>query len=446
VFEDELVRPAEYQHLERETPAWFRDAKLGIFLHWGPYAVPAWAEPADVSGNTGIASFMRHNPYAEWYFNTIRVPDSPAAQHHREVHGDAPYDDFLDQWTARDFGAASFLQLVAATGAGYFIPTSKHHDGVTLWDAPGTGDRNTVRRGPRRDLVAELAHATREAGLRFGVYYSGGFDWHAAPKPAITDDASFHDMPGDQAYADYAYDHVVDLISRYRPDVLWGDIGWPDAGKAPGPKSLLQLFEQFYEAVPDGVVNDRWGETHWDFRTSEYHHGRAVEGAGVWEHTRGIGYSFGYNSLEDERHSLSGPEAVKQLVDVVSRGGNLLLNVGLTADGSVPPVQRRTLEALGTWNSVNGGALLGSEVADPGLASPTDDPWVRWTRNGGTLHAFVCAPAGPVALTFEASRVDAASGRRLDGSPAQVAPGGSGAEVVLLEDADAPIVIAFDLR
>ena len=90
---------------------------------------------------------------------------------------DAPYDDFLDQWTASKFDPAAWARLFAEAGASYVIPTTKHHDGVALWDAPGTGSRNTVHRGPRRDLVSEIADAVRAAGLRFGVYYSGGLDW-----------------------------------------------------------------------------------------------------------------------------------------------------------------------------------------------------------------------------------------------------------------------------
>ena len=143
---------------------------------------------------------------------------------------------------------------------------NKAHDGVALWDTPGTGTRNTVYRGPRRDLVREVEHATRQAGLRFGVYYSGGLDW------SITDLPPLRLLPGldlsrsvrsvrpnDAAYAAYAYLHVRDLIDRYRPDVLWNDIEWPDAGKHGGTLGLLELFSHYYATVPHGIVNDRSG-------------------------------------------------------------------------------------------------------------------------------------------------------------------------------------------
>jgi alpha-L-fucosidase len=170
--------------LVRPLPGWLGAAKLGIFIHWGPYSVPAWAEPTGALGAVPEVEWFRHNPYAEWYANTIRIPGTPAAQHHHDVFADAPYDDFLDQWTASDFDPAAWARLFVEAGASYVIPTTKHHDGVALWDAPGTGTRNTVHRGPRRDLVGEIAEAVRQAGLRFGVYYSGGLDWGVTDFPA----------------------------------------------------------------------------------------------------------------------------------------------------------------------------------------------------------------------------------------------------------------------
>ena len=128
--------------------------------------------------------------------------------------------------------------------------------------------------------------------------------------------------------------------------MLWNDIDWPDAGKRAGGYSLHDLLEHYYRAVPDGVVNDRWGVDHWDFRTSEYEAAPGARAAGPWENCRGIGFSFGYNQLEDESQSLSGRELAKYLTDVVSRGGRLLLNVGPTAEGLIPPLQRRALEEL----------------------------------------------------------------------------------------------------
>ncbi len=424
MFEDNPKRPEPYEKFgERPVPSWFHDAKLGIFMHWGPYAVPAWAEPAGtVEFGEDMDTFAFHNPYAEWYYNTSRIAGSPAAEHHHETYHDAPYDDFIDQWKAENFDATALLALVADSGARYFVPTTKHHDGVTLWDAPGTGGRNTVARGPRRDLVAELADATRAAGLRFGVYYSGGFDWyfaHSEPIRSMEDVLS--KRPVDQRYSDYAFDQTLDLIRRFHPDVLWGDIDWPDAGKEPGAKSLVELFEAFYEASPEGVTNDRWGITHWDFRTSEYGMGSNIESlSSKWENTRGIGFSFGYNQLEDENTYLSGPDAIKLFVDIVSRGGNLLLNIGPKADGTVPELQARTLRELGEWNRTNGEAIFGSSSVDPTIAVGSDAPWTRWTATDHQLHAFVLPNDTRVPLQVDPTRINVESARLADGSSANV--------------------------
>jgi alpha-L-fucosidase len=331
----------------RALPDWAREASLGIFVHWGPYSVPAWAEPTGAWGAVPPERWFAHNAYAEWYANTIRIPGSPAARHHSEVYGDAPYEAFLDQWVADDYDACDWAKLFRRAGADYVIPVTKHHDGVTLWDAPGS-ELTTVARGPRRDLLAPLADATRAEGMRFGVYYSGGLDWSVTDFPPHETMESVTQLrPNDAAYAAYATTHVRDLIDRYRPAVIWNDIEWPDAGKDDG--SLYELMSYYRAVVPDGIVNDRWGAEVWDFRTSEYAHDTHHETGTGWEHNRGLGFSFGYNQLEDESLTLSPRELARLYADVVARGGRLLLNVGPEASGRIPAVQRRTLEGIAPW-------------------------------------------------------------------------------------------------
>lgn len=434
----------DWAQLERPVPAWFTDAKLGIFIHWGPYSVPAWAEPTGELGAVDWTTWFRHNPYAEWYFNTIRFPDSPAHEHHEKTYGGAPYDDFLDAWTAANWDPTDWATLFARAGARYVVPTTKHHDGVTLWDAPGTGGRNTVARGPKRDLVGDLATAVRDAGLRYGVYYSGGLDWHVTDFPPIDsgDGVGNTGRPKDAAYAAYAYLHVQDLIDKYSPDVLWNDIEWPDAGKHSGSLGLLQLFKNYYAAVPEGVVNDRWGKTHHDYQTSEYQAGLENEASASWENCRGIGLSFGYNQIEDESNSLDAHGVIRHLVDIVSRGGNLLLDVGPTADGIIPDVQRRALDGLGDWMAVNGVAIHGTRPLDPAIASPGDEPWVRWTSHDRTAYAIIDAD-GSVTLPRSA-RLDPATATVLGGAPIAAKSTEAGLAIDLAgQDGIAPLVVSF---
>lgn len=398
--------PEIWQSLQRPTPDWLRRSKLGIFIHWGAYAVPAWAEPSGPLGTVEDSQWFTHNAYAEWYGNTMRIPGSPTAVRHAEVYGDAPYDDFLDQWTASRFDPKGWADLFVEAGASFVVPTTKHHDGIALWDAPGTGSRNTVHRGPRRDLVGDIAAAVRAKGIRLGVYYSGGLDWSVTSYGPHTSHDDVRGLrPRDAAYNMYAVSHVRDLIERYRPDVLWNDIDWPDAGKRTGPWSLHELLSDFYAGNPDGVINDRWGETHWDYRTSEYEAGTDVEVGEGWEQCRGIGLSFGYNQVEGPEQYLDGQALARLLADIVSRGGRLLLNVGPTAEGEIPAVQQESLRGLGRWMRVAGEHLAEAGPVRAEVAEAGDDPWVRWLSTPSHLVALVDAD-GPATLTAHDDAVD----------------------------------------
>jgi alpha-L-fucosidase len=385
----------------RELPAWAREASLGIFIHWGAYAVPAWAEPEhEPGGPEPEGGWFMHSSYAEWYWNTTRIDGSPAAAHHAETYGSAPYEDFLDQWRAEAYDPARWATIFRGLGADYVVPVTKHHDGVTLWDAPGSEGYNTVDRGPRRDLLGPLAEAVRAEGMRFGVYYSGGLDWSVTDFPPITDvEELFRYRPVDADYAAYATAHVRDLIDRFAPSVLWNDIEWPDAGKEDG--SLAELIAHYRSVVPDGIVNDRWGADVWDYRTSEYSMAADHETGTGWEHNRGLGTSFGYNRVEDEALTI-GPRALaKHYADVISRGGRLLLNVGPDASGRIPDVQLRTLEGVSAWATdlkpytADRRPLRDDEAAVP----ETSDNWCRAWVSG---HRLVVVADRPEAVRVTA--------------------------------------------
>lgn len=380
-----------WKELWRPLPEWFRKAKLGFFIHWGPYSVPAWGEPLGELGTIPPREWFKHNPYAEWYYNTIRIPGSPAAEHHQKVYGGKDYDDFLDDWKAENFDPVGLVRELAGAGGSYLVLTTKHHDGVCLWDAPGTAGRNTVARGPKRDLVGAYADACREVGIRFGAYYSGGLDWHVRPFPPIGLHETWKiiERPSDAEYAAYAAEHIRDLIRRYQPDVLWNDIDWPDEGKNFEPNGIGTVFEEYYAVKPDGVVNDRWNVPHADYFTSEYQHLRDAEESGEWEHCRGMGLSFGYNAVEGREHALAGGDAIKHLVDVVTRGGRLLLGVGPMADGQLPEWQSKILTEIGDWMRPAGHLLTDLKPSTRALDLP--NVWWRIGQGDEGDAAFIDA-------------------------------------------------------
>ncbi len=365
----------------RPCPDWYATPQLGIFVHWGIFAVPAYA-PGGVSiadlFRTHYDNAMAISPYAEWYWNAMRVAGSPTAVRHAKVHDGKPYEAFRGAFetAAAAFDAGAWADLFAASGASYVVLVTKHHDGYCLWP---TSVENPHMPGwfSRRDFVGELAEAVRARGMRFGLYYSGGLDWTFRHIPI----SNFGDMlacvPTADDYRQYAADQVRELVERYSPSVLWNDIAWPNESDLPA------LFSDYYAAVPDGVVNDRWlgtpalfeglhdpamragfnamvkariaeagGEVdnpappHCDFRTVEYSSGEHM-GDKKWEACRGLGLAFGYNQDERVDDYMSGEALIKLYRDVTARGGNLLINVGPMADAIIPDMQQQPLREMG---------------------------------------------------------------------------------------------------
>jgi alpha-L-fucosidase len=215
--------------------------------------------------------------------------------------------------------------------------------------------------------------------MRFGTYYSGGLDWTFGGLPIPDFRSMLMAIPQSDEYLAYADAHWRELVARYQPCVLWNDIGYPSSADLP------KLFADYWATVPDGVVNNRFdfmrqtsGDVHCDFITPEYSTS-APAGGRKWESTRGLGTSFGYNRFEPESSYMTATEIVHQLVDVVARGGNLLLNVGPASDGSVPWVQAERLLAAGWWLRTNGDAVYGSRPWTRPEGTTADGVPVRFT-------------------------------------------------------------------
>lgn len=381
----------------RLLPAWYDDAKFGIFIHWGPYAVPCYAPLDNDMGDLFAAgdwtAAFRESPYTEWYLNSWALEESSTAKRHAEVYGDRTYESFVEEFRSRSRGVdvAQWADLFAAAGARYVVPVTKHHDGFLMWQS---GVANPHRAGwmAERDHVGELAVATRARGMRFGVYYSGGLDWTFSTPGFDSIMGMVQNIPVTPDYCDYATAHVHELIDRYNPSLLWNDIAWPM------PLDPNDIFGYYYGRVPDGIVNDRYniiavgqGTLHADIATPEYSTKASSERK--WEVCRGIGRSFGYNRMETEATMPSADELVWMLIDIVARGGNLLLNVGPTADGQIPFAQAARLTALGWWLSVNGDAIYGTRPWRLQSAITGDGRDVRYTTKNGTVYA--CIEGGP---------------------------------------------------
>jgi len=361
-------------------PVWYADAKLGIFIHWGLYSVPGWA-PLHPSHEFTAGDYMLNNPYSEWYYNTVRIPNSPTAQYDREHYGaNHNYYDFTADFNkeTKKWNPDTMAAIFRDAGAKYVVLTTKHHEGFTLWPSkvanPSQGNLTS-----ERDIVGELSESVRKSGLKMGLYYSGGFDWTFNRGPIGTVAQDFEAAkPQSSAYGTYADAQAEELIQLYHPAVLWNDIDWPKSGNA------LKVIADYYNAVPDGVVDDRYGIPHSDFTSPEYAKLDQISPK-KWEECRGLGASFGYNRAEGEKETIAPQELIELLVDIVSKNGNLLLDVGPEADGTVPPVQLDRLQKLGAWLKQNGEAIYGTK------------PWTR--ANGTTNQADASGRAVDVRFT-----------------------------------------------
>lgn len=342
---------ANWESLDsRPIAGWFEDAKFGIFIHWGPYSVPAWSPKGT---------------YSEWYqywlqnrtlFGNGNFTGTEVADYHEARYGkDFSYYQFGDMFKAELFEPEEWAGLFRKSGAKYVVLTSKHHDGYTLWPNAQANDRgfawNSMEVGAHRDLVGDLSDAVRQQGLKMGLYYSL-YEWF---HPWWLNDR-------DRFVDEHFLPQVKDLVQRYEPDILWGDGEWEmEADKWKTAELMAWLFNE--SNVRDKIVtNDRWGKgvrhQHGGYFTSEYQSGLDI--SHPWEECRGMGFSFGYNRNEDIEDYNSARTLILLLIDVVSRGGNLLLDIGPRADGKIPPVMQERLLQMGRWLSQNGEAIYGT--------------------------------------------------------------------------------------
>ena len=393
---------------QHPLPQWYDDAKLGIFIHWGLYSVPGWAPLQHPEHDFSSQDYIKFNPYAEWYLNTMRLEGSPTQKYHREHYGTeydyynfAPiFDKEIQKWNPE-----TWAKVFRAAGANYVVLTTKHHDGFTLWPSATKNPMLPAdRQHASRDIVGELTTAVRKEGMRMGLYYSGGYDWTFVPGPIRV--AADYDRvkPQSEAYGKYADAQVRELIERYKPAVLWNDIDYPKSGHA------LEIMAEYYNAIPDGVIDNRFGVKHSDFGTPEYEKVDQINPK-KWEECRGLGRSFGFNRAEGEAETISASDLIHLLVDIVSKNGNLLLDVGPEADGTIPAVQMERLVALGDWMRVNGEAIYGTHPWKRAEGTTAEGAAVRFTRKGSTLYVILLGDVKGGSVTVK--EVSAAPGSKI---------------------------------
>jgi alpha-L-fucosidase len=377
-----LASPVDAQDFTREAPAqrdarmaWWRDAQFGMFIHWGAYAVPA-----------GTYNGERVAGIGEWIMSRGHIPI-------------AQYEGYVRRFNPVQFNADEWVRIAKDAGMKYVIITSKHHDGFAIFDSK-VSPYDIVDATPyHRDAIRALSEAAHRAGLKFGVYYSI-MDWHHpdAQGPNFPDyNSSTWTNPAFGRYVEtYMKPQLKELLTQYPYiDVLWFDGEWVADWNDERGRDLYNFVRGIR---PSLIVNNRVGHTRQglsglnqqgqiglgDFGTPE----QRVPPEGLpgvdWETCMTMNDTWGYKSYDDDWKDTR--TLLRTLIDVASKGGNFLLNVGPTADGVIPAPIVWRLGEMGDWMRVNGDAIYGTTVSPYGMPA-----WGRYTakRASGKVYAFV---------------------------------------------------------
>ncbi len=389
------------------VPQWYQDAKFGIFIHWGVYAVPAFG--------------------SEWYPRNMYQQGSKEFEHHVATYGthsEFGYKDFIPRLTAEKYDPAAWARLFKESGARYVMPVAEHHDGFAMYDS-AFSDWTATKMGPRRDLLGELAEAVRAEGMVLGVSYHRAENWFffdggrrfpsdvqddryrglygpARPKPHDQHDPHAPGGP-DDAFLEEWLQRACEIVDKYRPQVFWFD-WWIEHDAF---KPVLPRFAAYYYNR-----GEEWGRG----VAINYKHQAFPEGTAVYDIERGqlagirpqfwqtdtsvAKNSWGYVGQQDYKTAGS---IVGDLVDIVSKNGALLLNIGPRPDGTIPEPEEAILRDIGRWLSVNGEAIYGTrpwtvfgegptlviegEFKDT-VRQPFTSQDIRFTSKGNTLYAI----------------------------------------------------------
>lgn len=421
---DGPYRPSWVTLMNYRQPQWYKDAKFGIFIHWGVYSVPA-AEN-------------------EWYPRNMYDPKDGAHRNFEEHFGhDDPskgYKDLIPLFRAEHFNATEWAKLFKEAGAQYVVPVAEHHDGFSMYDS-GLSDWTVVKMGPKRDTLAELAKAVRAEGLHFGLSshraeHNFFFGYGRAIRSDVNDpkyaslygpaqqwlppNGDNHDMADDWTYVSEAWTRDwlardTELVEKYKPEIVYFDwwIGQPNFRRA-----VTEFAAFYYNYVAahgyTGVIDFKDYSLNWKAGTRDFERGQQDHIiADHWQTDTSISNkSWGYI----EHDTFKSPEfLVHQLIDIVSKNGNLLLNFGPRSDGTIPEEVQTTLREMGAWLKVNGDAIYattpwktfgeGPTEVKGGAFHDTDvKPYTaedfRFTAKGKTVYAIgmACPADGKAAI------------------------------------------------
>ena len=334
------------------VPEWYKDAKFGIFIHWGVYSVPAF-------GN-------------EWYPRNMYVKDSPESKYHQRTWGhqsDFGYKDFIPMFKGEKWDPDAWVALFKQAGAKYVVPVAEHHDGFAMYNSDYT-KWNSANMGPCRDVIADLEKAVRREGLKFGVSTHRGFNWRyytysneydtANPENSgLYSPVHAEDEPASKGFLEDWFARTKELIDKFQPDVLWFDFGWHHDEFAPyRPKVAAYYYNKAIDRGKEVVLNYKAtlpeGTAVLDIERGKLDEIHRY----YWQTDTSVSHrSWGY--IEDDEFKTV-TTLVHDLVDIVSKNGNLLLNVGPKADGTIPDEAKHALLGIGDWLKVNGEAIYGT--------------------------------------------------------------------------------------
>jgi alpha-L-fucosidase len=419
-----------------ECPDWFRDAKFGIFIHWGAYSVPAF-------GN-------------EWYPRNMYQTGSNEFKHHVATYGPQKqfgYKDFIPMFTAEKFNADDWVTLFRKAGAKYVVPVAEHHDGFAMYKT-AMSKWNAAEMGPKRDIIGELAQAAAKQGLVFGLSSHRIEHWWFMNTGRKIDsdvnDPRFADFYGpareedDTPSPEYMNDWLLrctELVDKYHPQLFWFDWWIEQPAMAPYRKSFASYYYNKGLEWNKGVVINYKDES-FPADAAVYDIERGSSKATKehpWQTDTSIGKkSWGYIDGEENKNA---NEIIDNLIDIVSKNGNLLLNIGPKSDGTISQEQQDVLLGIGKWLEVNGEGIYGSrpwKISGEGTAVSPDESVsfneykskgytaddIRFTLKGDVLYAFVLdVPVKQVVIKSLAAKEDVGkiASVELVGSPDKVA-------------------------